>query len=80
MTISQHIPAPIKRVSRSLGFALWLGDFSAWNSLTTILRLRLSEEQRAALAYAALRSLDPEHAEIVAGGAIDGMAYFEEAA
>jgi hypothetical protein len=69
MSISQHIPEPIKRVSRSLGYALWLGGVNEWLGFSVVLRAQLSEPQRAALAYAALRSL-PHHQALAVAEAV----------
>ncbi|MEY8837816.1 hypothetical protein AB9K41_02120 [Cribrihabitans sp. XS_ASV171] len=71
MTVSQQIPDNIKRTARAVGYALWLGGADNWFGLALILRARLTPDQRAALAYMALRSLDPEHAEQVASGVLD---------
>jgi hypothetical protein len=64
MNISQQIPDNIKRVSRSLGFALWLEGTNDWLGLSLILRARLTARQRAALAYAALLSQDDVDARL----------------
>lgn len=55
-----------KKVARAIGYALTLGTESAWHGLTIVLMARLSDEERAALAYAALTSLGDEHASAVA--------------
>lgn len=65
MSISQHIPADIKKVSRCVGYAAWLDSPDAWLGLPVVLASRLEPHQRAALAYAALRSLDPEQGAAV---------------
>lgn len=61
-----------KKVSRSIGYALTLGTTAAWHSLTVILIARLTEAERAGLAYAALRSLDKDNAYDVATLAVFG--------
>ena len=48
-----------KRASRSLGYALSLGTSDGWCQFSAIARARLSEAERAGLAYAALRALPP---------------------
>ena len=54
-------------MSRMIGYTLTLGDADAWAGFTTVARARLTIEERAALAWAALRSLDtPEQSERVA--------------
>lgn len=70
MTISTQIPDHIKRVSRSLGYALWLDNTDEWFGLSVILRVRLTDCQRTALAYMALRSLDHDQAVMTADAAI----------
>lgn len=56
-----------KRMSRVIGYTLTLGDVDAWAGFTTVARARLTVEERAALAWAALRALDtPEQAELIA--------------
>jgi hypothetical protein len=56
-----------KRMSRMVGYTLTLGDADAWANFTTVAMVRMTVEERAALAWAALRSLDtPEQAEMVA--------------
>ena len=80
MKVSQHIPDNIKRVSRSIGYAAWLDVPDAWLGLPVILSARLEPHQRAALAYAALKSLSPEHASMTAELAIYGTQPEEVAA
>ncbi len=56
-----------KRMSRMIGYTLTLGDADAWAGFTTVAMARLNVEERAALAWAALRALDTtEQAEQVA--------------
>lgn len=74
MTIAQNIPEHIRRVSKSLGFALWLDGADEWFGLSVILQARLAPRQRAALAYAALRSLDHDHASMTAQAFFGGGA------
>ncbi|MBZ0129915.1 MAG: hypothetical protein K8F59_12435 [Rhodobacteraceae bacterium] len=74
MSIAKHIPDNIKRVSRSVGYALWLNTSADWFSLPVILRARLDARQRAALAFMALRSLDREDAVLTAEMALSGGA------
>lgn len=72
MSVAKHIPDNIKRVSRSLGYALWLNTSDAWVGFAVVLSARLTSHQRAALAYAALRSLDDETAYKTASAALFG--------
>ncbi len=80
MSLSKHIPDHIKRVSRSVGYALWLDTSDDWLGLPVILRARLDERQRAALAFMALKSLDYETACQTAGAALSVPLEDEEAA
>lgn len=66
MNISSQIPDNIKRVSRSIGYALWLDTYDDWAGLSVILRARLSDKQRASLAFMVMRSLDCEQMGAVA--------------
>ena len=63
---------------RMVGYALHLGadDFDGWMQAAFVWRARLSAQERAALAYAAMRALDPEDAAAVADAALgaDGPA------
>jgi len=70
MSISQQIPDNIKRVSRSLGFALWLEGTDDWLGFSLILRAWLTPRQRSALAYAALLSQDDVDARLTAETAL----------
>lgn len=55
-----------KRAARAFGYALTLGDESAWDGFAVILLARLTDRERGALAYTALRSLSTEQAMIIA--------------
>ncbi|MFC4731976.1 hypothetical protein [Salipiger abyssi] len=59
-----------KRVAKALGFALTLARESGWHGFSTVLRTRLTTEERAALAFAALRSLDDHTAYLTASAAL----------
>jgi len=80
MSVSKHIPPEIKKVARCVGYAAWLDTPDAWLGLPVVLAARLEPHQRAALAYAALRSLDPGHAAMTADLAIYGPEQGEVAA
>ncbi len=55
-----------KRISRVMGYALTIGN-DAWGSAATLAAARMTIEERAAWAWAALKSLDaPEQVEEVA--------------
>ncbi|PTA98985.1 MULTISPECIES: hypothetical protein [unclassified Sulfitobacter] len=54
-------------MARVIGYTLTLGDADAWAGFTTVAQTRLTNKERAALAWAALRALDtPAQAETVA--------------
>lgn len=57
---------PHKKAARMLGYALTLGGHDVWHGCALIFRARLTPQERAALAWAGLRSLDHEDAEKVA--------------
>lgn len=59
-----------KRMSRTLGYALTLGTFDAWAGFTAVAAARMSDTERASLAFAALNSLDLDQAEMVAAAVI----------
>lgn len=66
-SFSQFMKPEHKRMSRMIGYTLTLGDADTWAGLATVAMARLTVEERAALAWAALRALDtPEQAEQVA--------------
>lgn len=66
MSISRHIPANIRRASRSIGLAAWADTTDGWHGLATVLAARLEPHQRAGLAWAALKHLPPEYIAAVA--------------
>ncbi|AZV79028.1 hypothetical protein EBB79_14890 [Parasedimentitalea marina] len=68
-----------KRVAKGLGFALTLGTESAWHGMTILLMARLSEAERASLAFATLNSLLENHAYMTASAALFGTQYGEAA-
>lgn len=59
-----------KRMSRLLGYCLTLASVDAWLSFSLIARVRLSAIERGALAYALLKSLDRDTAEMTAAAVI----------
>ena len=72
MSVSQHIPTDIKRACKCIGYAAWLDTPDAWLGLPIALAARLEPHQRAALAYAALSSLNENDAYRTASLAIFG--------
>lgn len=68
--LSKYIKPDHKRMSRSLGYCLTIGTYDAWTAFTALAAFRLSETERAALAFSALNSLDLDKAEITAAAAL----------
>lgn len=64
--LRKHIPDAFRRVAKTVGYALMLGDAEAWHGLTAVLKARLTPVQRAAMAWAVLRSLPADQARAVA--------------
>ena len=77
--MSLHAKDRHKKAAKGLGFALTLGNESAWHGLTVILMARLSEAERASLAFATLNSLSENHAYMTASAALFGTQYGEAA-
>lgn len=65
-TLSKYMPDAYKRVARTVGYSLLLTDADAWHGLTVVLTARLTPQERAAMAWAVLRSLTPEQVVDVA--------------
>jgi len=59
-----------KQAARVLVYALTLGDFDAWLGASAIWMARLSAPERAALAFSALKSMDPDDALMTAESAL----------
>lgn len=59
-----------KRVARTIGYVLTLGSQEAWSGLVTVLAARLSIEERACLAFMALKAMDPDTATKTAKAAL----------
>ncbi len=55
-----------ERAARVIGYALTLDTSPGWTQASAILAARLSRSERGSLAYAALASLEPIEAELVA--------------
>ena len=69
-TLGRYIAPAYKRLASMLGYSLSLGTFEAWTAFSAIAAVTLSAKERAALAFAALKALDPQHAEITAAAAL----------
>ena len=67
---SKAVSREHKGAARLLGFALHLGDFDAWVKASAAWSIRLSNEERAAMAFAALKSLPPCQAEMTVQAAL----------
>ncbi|KPP85802.1 MAG: hypothetical protein HLUCCO07_01765 [Rhodobacteraceae bacterium HLUCCO07] len=59
-----------KRMARILGYALTLGDHQGWEAFSALAQARMTDQERAALAWAALKSLDPDQAEMTAAAVL----------
>ncbi|WP_128910606.1 hypothetical protein [Tropicibacter alexandrii] len=68
--LSRFMAPSHKRLSKMLGYCLMLGRSDAWSGFSDVAAARLTIEERAALAFAALRSLHPRHAEMTAAAAL----------
>lgn len=68
--LSKYIKPEHKRLSRMLGYSLTLATPDAWSGFAVVAAAGLSAAERMALAFSALRSLDPEHAKAAAAVAI----------
>ena len=69
-----------KRIAKNLGCVLTMGTESAWHELTIILMARLTEAERASLAFATLNSLSEDHAYMTASAALFGTLHGEAVA
>ena len=58
------------RASRMLGYALTTGGHQVWMETAAVWAARLTSKERAALAFAALKSLSADHAILAATAAI----------
>jgi hypothetical protein len=70
IAVSEFIKPAHKAVARSIGYALTTGDSEGWGMFTAIVLLRLDDAERTGMAYAALRSLHPDHVEDTLGAAL----------
>jgi len=68
--LSQLMKPEHKRMARMLGYALTLGNADAWSGFGYVAATRLTDTERAALAFSALSSLDPEQATMTAAASI----------
>ena len=65
--LKKHMPEPIKRVARMVGYCLLAGESADnWHGLSVVLSARTTLQQRVAMAWAVLRSLPPETVNDVA--------------
>lgn len=61
------------RAGRMVEYALTLGTADAWHGAAYVFAARLTKQERAALAYAALKSLDHDTAYMVASATLFGV-------
>lgn len=55
--LKKHMPDAYRRVARTVGYALLLGDIHSLHGLTVVLTSRLTARERVSMAWAVLRSL-----------------------
>ena len=60
------------RAGNVLTYVLVLGDYQSWQAASALWATMLSNKERAALAFAALKSLPYEQAVMTANAAING--------
>lgn len=65
-SLKKYMPNAIKRVARTIGYALLLDDVNSYHGVSVVLTAIASPRQRMALAWAVLRSLTPEQVVAVA--------------
>ena len=65
MSIRQHIPDDIRRVSKVIGLALWLDDPTAWDNAASVIAARAAPHRRKALAFAVLLTLSDDEVDDV---------------
>ena len=68
--LSKYMKPDHKRMSRMLGYCLTLGTADAWSGFSFVAVARLTETERAALAFSTLNSLKLDHAEMTAAASI----------
>ncbi|MBY6171366.1 hypothetical protein KUV73_19625 [Mameliella alba] len=69
-SFSKLMHPPHLKLMKMLGYVLTLGTQEAWFGLVPVLKARLNEEERASLAFIALKSLDRENAFLTASHAL----------
>lgn len=69
-----------KAIARVMGYTLTLGTDNAWWGLRASLQHRLEPHERAALAFMALKSLEPDQAALTTELALCGLEEMEAAA
>ncbi len=69
-SMAKYIKPEVKSAARMLGYCLTLDTRDSWWGLVPVLTARLTEPQRVSLAFMALKSCDPENAELTASAAL----------
>lgn len=69
-SFSKLMKRPHLGATRILGYALTMHNFETWEAASAVWQARLAPEECAALAWAALRALDLDHAREVANTVI----------
>lgn len=68
--LGKHMKLEHKRMSRMLGYCLTLGTPDAWCGFKVAAAARLSDAERAALAFSCLNALEDQHAHMTAAAAM----------
>lgn len=61
-----------KKAARALGYGLTLGDDTAWHSVAAVWQARLTPQEAATVACAAILATDSEFAECIAYAVLEG--------
>lgn len=64
-TQNKYLADAHKRAARCMVYALTIGGHDAWEGASAVWSARLTDEERAALSFAALKSLNPDQAAMV---------------
>ncbi len=70
--MSKYAKAEHKRAAKALGYGLTLGDDSAWFSVSAVWQARLTPQEAATVACAAILATDSEFAESIAYAVLEG--------
>ncbi|MFN3823584.1 MAG: hypothetical protein ACK4RN_06355 [Pseudorhodobacter sp.] len=68
--LSKYMKPDHKRMSRMLGYALTLGSPEAWQGFRRVAQVRMTEAERAMMAFFMLNTISRDHAESISGFAL----------